>query len=156
MTSSRRAARERALALLYEAELRGIEVAEVLAGLPVAPDPYAVVLVEGVAEHAEQIDELISRFARGWALPRMPAVDRAVLRMSVFELMGVAEVPTGVVISEGVALASSYSTDESGRFVNGLLGTIAREVRGGGTDAAIAATEPGPDAAEPVPEPDEG
>jgi N utilization substance protein B len=142
VNTTRRAARERALALLYEADVRGVAADAVLDGLPVAPDPYTVTIVRGVATHATEIDELLSRFSRGWTLARMPAVDRAVLRLSVEELMGSPDVPSGVAISEGVALASAYSTDESGRFVNGLLARIAREVRGGST--------------EPVPEVDPG
>ncbi|QGG95174.1 transcription antitermination factor NusB [Actinomarinicola tropica] len=138
MSSSRRDARERALGLLYEAETRGVAPDEVLAGLPLPPDPYAVTLVEGVAQHIERIDELISTYSRDWKLERMPAIDRAVVRLAAYELMDRADVPTGVAISEAVALASAYSTDESGRFVNGLVSRLAREVR---TDAGT--SDPG-------------
>ncbi len=126
---ARREARERALSLLYEAETKDKSPAEVLSELPVSPDSFAADLVAGVGSHAEQIDDLIARHAIGWALDRMPAVDRAVLRMATYELLARADVPTAVVISEAVALAGSYSTDESGRFVNGVLSAIAAEVR---------------------------
>jgi N utilization substance protein B len=115
---------------LYEAEVKSAPGTSVLAGLPVAPDTFAVEIIEGVDKHRDQIDELIGRFAEGWKLDRMPALDRAVLRMATFELIGRPDVPTGVVLSEAVDLASEYSTDESGRFVNGLLARIADEVRG--------------------------
>lgn len=129
MTASRREARERALGLLYEAETRDLPPAEALDGLPVPVDPYAAELVLGVDEHQDAIDELIRRFARDWKLERMPVIDRAVLRIGIFELRWRTDVPTGVVISEAVELATQYSTDESGRFVNGMLSRIASEVR---------------------------
>ena len=76
-----------------------------------------------------EIDDLISGHAIGWTVDRMPVVDRALLRMATFELMARPDVPTGVVISEAVELATQYSTDESGRFVNGMLATIAGVIR---------------------------
>lgn len=127
---SRREARERALGLLYEAEAKDEPPAVVVAGLPVEPDPYAARLVRGVQENAIEIDALLSRYARGWKLERMPAVDRALLRLAVYELLAEPDVPTAAVVSEAVELASQYSTDESGRFVNGLLARIATETRG--------------------------
>jgi transcription antitermination protein NusB len=126
---SRRQSRERALSLLYEAETKGVAPAEVLATLPLEPAPFAADLVTGVGEHAEEIDEYIRRLARGWALERMPALDRALLRIGVYELLHRPDVPTGAVLSEAVELASRYSTDDSGRFVNGVLAQVAREVR---------------------------
>jgi putative hydrolase of the HAD superfamily len=128
----RRAARERALGLLYEAEAKGITGSEVLAGLPLEPDDFAAALVNAVDEHRERIDELLSRFAKGWTLGRMPALDRAALRMGTAELIARHDVPTGVVLSEVVELASRFSTDGSGRFVNGLLARVADEVRPAG------------------------
>ena len=127
--SARREARERALSLLYEAETKDKPPAEVLAELPVPPDPFAADLVNGVGSHAEQIDDLITRHAIVWAIDRMPALDRAILRMATSELLARPDVPTPVVLSEAVELAGSYSTDESGRFVNGVLSAIAAEVR---------------------------
>lgn len=126
----RREARERALGLLYEAEAKERSPAEVLDELPVDPDPYAAELVVGVADRRPEIDGLLRRFAKGWTLERMPAVDRAVLRMATFELGWRPDVPTGAVIDEAVELAKRYSTDDSGRFVNGMLSRIAEELRG--------------------------
>ena len=126
---TRRTARERAVALLYEAEQRGVEpVAAILATLPVAPDSFAVDLVEGVSRRKAEIDALIERFSVSWPLARMPALDRALLRMGIYELLA-DEVPVGVCISESVELAKRYSTDDSHRFINGMLARIADEVR---------------------------
>lgn len=126
---TRRTSRERAVSLLYEAEQRGVEpAAAILAGLPVAPDEFAVDLVEGVSRRKTEIDALIERFSVGWPLARMPALDRALLRLGIYELLA-DEVPVGVCISESVELAKRYSTDESHRFVNGMLARIAHEVR---------------------------
>ena len=126
---SRRQARERALSLLYESDMKGVAPGDVLAMLPVAPAPFAANVVAGVGEHADEVDGYIRRFARGWALERMPALDRALLRMGVYELVHRPDVPTGAILSEAVDLANRYSTDESGRFVNGVLAQIAKEVR---------------------------
>jgi N utilization substance protein B len=128
----RRQARERALSLLYEAEVKETTPADVLAALPLEPDRFAVDLVTGVAEHAQEVDGWLRRYARDWAVERMPAIDRALLRMGVFELLHRPDVPTGVVLSEAVELAARYSTEDSGRFVNGVLARIAEEVRPSG------------------------
>lgn len=128
---TRREARERALSLLYEAEAKQIDPEALLGDLPVAPDPFVSAVVDGVGRELSRIDELISAHAIGWELDRMPAVDRALLRMATFELIGRPDVPTAVVISEAVDLAAQYSTDDSGRFVNGVLAAIAAEVRAG-------------------------
>lgn len=125
----RRAARERALGLLYEAEAKGLTGAELLAELPVPADAFAVALVEAVDEHRARIDALLDRFAKGWTVQRMPALDRAALRMGTAELLVRDDVPTGVVLAETVDLAGRFGTDGSGRFVNGLLARIATEVR---------------------------
>lgn len=125
----RRGARERALSLLYEADAKGDPIEAVLAGLPVPPDPYTVAVVRGVDGGREELDRLIVRFARDWRLERMPVLDRTVLRMATYELLHRADVPAAVVISEAVELAKRYSTDNSGRFVNGVLSSIAAEVR---------------------------
>lgn len=134
LATERRAARERALGLLYEAEAKGVTGAAVLADLPVPADDFATALVEAVDEHRPRIDALLERFAQGWTLARMPALDRAALRMGSAELIARPDVPTGVVLAETVDLASRFSTDASGRFVNGLLARIAEEVRGGAVD----------------------
>jgi len=126
---SRREARERALALLYEAEAKSLTPAEVVAALPAPAEPFAKELVIGIGEHADRIDGLLRRYARNWDLERMPALDRALLRMGVFELAYRPDVPIGAAISEAVELAKRYSTDDSGKFVNGMLSRIAEEVR---------------------------
>jgi len=126
---TRREARERVLALLYEADAKSTTPGLVLADLPVEPPAFVVELVLGVEEHQAEIDELVSRFAIDWTLDRMPVIDRTLLRMATFELLARPDVPTGVVISEAVELAKQYSTEESGRFVNGVLASIATEVR---------------------------
>ncbi len=126
---SRRQARERALSLLYEAETKRLTPGAVLAGLPIEPLAFTTEVVEGVGHHQGEIDEWITRFARDWTIDRMPALDRALLRMGVFELLHRPDVPTGAVISEAVELAQLYSTDESSRFVNGMLGRMAEQAR---------------------------
>ncbi|HWS45503.1 MAG TPA: transcription antitermination factor NusB [Acidimicrobiia bacterium] len=126
---TRRAARERALGLAYECELRDISAPELLAELPVEPDEYARRLVLGLDEHREAIDALLRKYSEHWALERMPVIDRALLRLGTYELGWVPETPTAVVITEAVELAKQYSTKDSGRFVNGLLARIAEDVR---------------------------
>ncbi len=126
---TRRQARERALGLLYEAETKGVDSAQVLSELPVEPAKFAVELVRGVADHQDEIDKHLGDFAHDWTVDRMPALDRALLRMSVFELLYRPDIPTGVVVSEAVELAQAYSTEESSGFVNGMLSKIAESVR---------------------------
>ena len=126
--TTRRQARERALSLLYEAEAKGAPAHEVLEELPLEPAPFASQVVLGVSEHRQELDDLISRYSRNWPLERMPAIDRTLLRMGVFELKYRPDVPVAVAISEAVELAQRYSTDESGRFVNGMLARIAEEL----------------------------
>jgi transcription antitermination protein NusB len=126
---ARSKARKRALDILFEAELRGSPVLELLAervtlGSPPVP-AYAADLVRGVAAHRARIDELISAYAEGWALDRMPAVDRNVLRIGIYELLWAPDVPDAVAISEAVLLARDLSTDGSPAFVNGLLARVA-------------------------------
>jgi transcription antitermination protein NusB len=126
--AARSKARKRALDLLFEAEVRGEPVLELMAERSSAADPpvpeYAADLVRGVQEHREQIDSLLGAHARGWTLDRMPGVDRNVLRIGAYELLWREDVPDAVAISEAVALASELSTDDSGGFVNGLLGRL--------------------------------
>ncbi|SFL16315.1 transcription antitermination factor NusB [Geodermatophilus ruber] len=126
--AARSKARKRAVDVLYEADLRGADRLELLReriaeGHPPVSE-HSVRLVEGVAEHADRIDELISRHATGWTLERLPDVDRAILRMAVFELLWVDDVPDAVVIDEAVELARALSTDDSPAYVNGVLGAI--------------------------------
>jgi len=138
LQGSRREARERALELLYEAEAKGQPLDEVLADLPLRPDPFAVALVSGVGERREELDGHIARLAKDWTVERMPWVDRSILRIAAFELLARPDVPTGVVLSEAVELAKRFSTEEAARFVNGLLSNLARQVRAesGGADPA--------------------
>jgi N utilization substance protein B len=126
---SRREARERALALLYEAEAKGESGVDVLDAQPIEVEEYAADLVTGVADHRDALDATIARHARGWALDRMPAVDRTLLRMACYELRHRPDVPPNVVINEAVELAKRYSTDDSGRFLNGVLAAVAHEER---------------------------
>jgi len=125
---ARSKARKRALDVLFEAELRGEPVLDLLAERVALASPpvtaYAAELVRGVTAHAARIDELIASHAQGWTLNRMPAVDRNVLRIGVYELFWAPDVPSGVAISEAVALASDLSTDASPAFVNGLLARL--------------------------------
>jgi N utilization substance protein B len=127
--SGRRQARERALALLYEADAKGTSPTAVIAELPLAPDRFAAELVTGVEERSVEIDRMIATHSIGWSVDRMPVIDRSLLRLATFELLGRPDVPIGVVISEAVELAKQYSTDESGRFVNGVLSAVAGAVR---------------------------
>ena len=104
-------------------------VSDVLDELPAPADPYAAVLVQGVVQHRARIDALLSESAVGWELERMPVVDLAVLRLATYELLEEPDVPLAVVIDEAVELAGEYSTDDSGRFVNGVLSSVAAQVR---------------------------
>ena len=117
-------ARERALTLLYEAESKGVPPRDVLAAQVVEPDDLTTLLVGGVADRQDELDGLISTYSRGWSLERMPQIDRAVLRIATFELLARPDVPVPVVIDEAVELAKRFSTDDSGRFVNGMLTSI--------------------------------
>ena len=131
--TARGKARKRALDILYAAELRAVSplivlgekpLAEGSAQSPPAPNPYVATLVEGVVAHQTRIDELLSTYSSGWALDRMPAVDRNILRIGVFELLWCDDVPDAVVIDEAVNRARELSTDESPAFVNGVLARI--------------------------------
>jgi N utilization substance protein B len=126
---TRRESRERALSLLYEADAKGQSPAVTMAELPMPPEEFAAELVSGVGANEAESDDLIRRFSKGWSLERMPVIDRTLLRMAIYELVHRPEIPTGAVISEAVELAKQYSTDDSGRFVNGMLSAIATEVR---------------------------
>jgi N utilization substance protein B len=126
---SRREARERAFGLLYEAESKDVAPSVVVGELALAPDAFTVELVEGVEANQAELDDTIRRFSRDWKLERMPALDRALLRLGIFELVHRPEIPTGAVITEAVELAKRFSTEESGRFVNGMLSAVAAETR---------------------------
>jgi len=126
--AARSKARKRAVDVLYEADLRGSDPLAVLRdriadGHPPVPE-HAVRLVEGAVEQGTRIDQLIEQHATGWSLDRLPDVDRAILRMAVYELLWVDDVPDAVVIDEAVELAKALSTDDSPAYVNGVLGGI--------------------------------
>jgi len=126
---TRRESRERALALLYEAEQRGIvPIADIIDQLPVVPEEFAAELVVGVSDHLDTIDARIRQNSVSWPLERMPAIDRALLRLGTYELVHT-DVPVGACISEAVELAKRYSTDDSHKFVNGMLARVAEQVR---------------------------
>jgi N utilization substance protein B len=128
--SARTKARKRALDLLFEAEQRGVNAADLLRerlAAPVTEAPlseFTADLVMGVVEHWGQVDELITTYSQGWTLQRMPAVDRAILRLGAYEVLFSTDVPEPVAISEWVGLATELSTDDSPRFVNGLLARL--------------------------------
>ncbi|TDC49642.1 transcription antitermination factor NusB [Jiangella ureilytica] len=125
---ARSRARKRALDILYESEMRGLTLGATLSHrMATAEQPlneYTVQLVEGVIAHRERIDELISTYAEGWTLERMPAVDRNLLRIGVYEVLYRDDVPDPVALDEAVSLARDLSTDQSPTFVNGLLGRL--------------------------------
>ena len=127
---ARTKARKRALDILYAAELRGEAPDEALdraiASGAGPTNDYTSELVRGVVEHRPRIDELLAEFSEGWTLDRMPAVDRNVLRLGVFELMWADDVPDAVAVTEAIGLVRDLSTDESPGFVNGVLGNILR------------------------------
>jgi N utilization substance protein B len=126
---TRHRSRERALSLLYEAELKGESPSAVVAALPVAPDEFAQALVQGAEARRAECDALVTAASESWSLDRMAVVDRLVLRLAVAELLDPDGPPVAVVIDEAVDLAKAYSTEESGRFVNGVLSAVAAEVR---------------------------
>ena len=127
-TAPRHQQRERALSLLYEAELKGESPLRVVDDLAVPPDPFVRTLVERTVATRDEADRRIAGASVGWPLERMAVIDRLVLRMAVAELLDPEGPPVAVVIDEAVELVKAYSTDESGRFVNGILSTIAADI----------------------------
>jgi len=128
--TARSKARKRALDILYETDLRQTDPLATVGERVARADPpvpaYAVELVEGVAGHRTRIDEIIASYAEGWTLDRMPPIDRNVLRIGVYELLWRDDIPDLVAIDEAIELAKSLSTDDSPRFVNGVLARIER------------------------------
>jgi transcription antitermination protein NusB len=122
-------ARERTLYLLYEASSKRIPPASALAVQVIEPDRLTQELVLGVEQHQGELDRLITESATGWKIERMPVLDVQVMRLAIYELLHRPEVPTAVILNEAVDLAKRYSTDDSGRFVNGVLAAVARQVR---------------------------
>lgn len=121
--------RERALSLLYEIEAKSSSGKDVLAALVLPVDEPVREIVIGVEERQPMIDDIISSHAEGWSIERMPSIDRLILRMAVFEILARPSVPLAVIIDEAVELAKRFSTDDSGRYVNGVLSAIGREHR---------------------------
>ncbi len=128
--AARTKARKRALDVLFECEVRGLPLGQTLDERVVAAEPpvneYTVRLIRGVAEHQARIDEVVTTYAEGWSLERMPTVDRNALRIGVFEVLYVDDVPDAVAVSEAMGLVRDLSTDDSPAFVNGVLGSVVR------------------------------
>jgi N utilization substance protein B len=126
---ARTKARKRALDVLYQADLRGVDPLVAMTELEDRSDgplnPYTRMLVEGVSTHRTRIDDLLSTYSEQWPVGRMPAVDRNLLRIGAWEVLWAPDVPTGVAISEAVELSKDLSTDESPAFINGVLGQLA-------------------------------
>ena len=127
--AARSKARKRALDVLYESDIRSGDAREILVSRTEQADPpvgeYAAVLVEGVLANRSRIDEVIETYAQGWEIGRMPAVDRNILRIALFEILFQSEIDTAVAIDEAVELAKALSTDDSPSYINGLLGRVA-------------------------------
>ena len=131
--SARSKARKQTLDLLYESDIRGSDLLELLASREVVeegPDArpirdYTKSLVEGIATHKRKIDELISTYAQGWDMDRLPAVDRNILRLGIYEILWVVELEDGIVIDEALTLAKDLSTEDSAGYIHGVLGRIA-------------------------------
>ncbi len=122
-------AREQAVIFLYESEQRSMSPLELLADRGVASADLTGELLNGIETNRVTIDEAIVAHSKGWAIDRMPALDRAILRLAIFELTSRLDVPIAVVIDEAVELAKRFSTDDSGRFVNGVLAAVAKTAR---------------------------
>jgi N utilization substance protein B len=125
--SARSKARKRALDFLYEAEIKKVTASQLFDSRKAADlsqEPYVQVLLSGVHDHSNKIDELINTYAQDWDMDRMPAVDRNIMRIAIFELLWVADIDVKIVVNEAVELAKSLSTDESATYINGVLGRI--------------------------------
>jgi N utilization substance protein B len=125
--SARRKARKRALDFLYEADIRGASALDLLALRPaeeLSQGEYVAELLVGVAEHRGKIDEIITTYAQGWDMDRMPAIDRNILRIALFELLWVDGLDDQIAVSEAVEIATELSTDDSAKYINGVLGRI--------------------------------
>jgi N utilization substance protein B len=131
--SARSKARKQALDLLYETDIRGTNLLETLAvrDIPAeGPDArpireYTKELVTGISDNRRKIDELITTYAQGWDMDRLPAVDRNILRLGIYEILWSTDVPMSVVIDEALLLAKELSSDESTKYIHGVLGRIA-------------------------------
>ena len=125
--SARSKARKRALDFLYEADIKKVSASELFASrgaTELSQEPYVAVLLQGVSDHLVKIDELIGTYAQGWDMDRMPAIDRNILRIAIFEILWAADIDLQVACDQAVELAKSISTDESSSYINGVLGRI--------------------------------
>jgi putative hydrolase of the HAD superfamily len=142
----RRVARERALELLYESEVKGVDAEALVEGLPIPPADLALELIRGVDAHRARIDDLIERRVQpSWSLDRLAAVDRAILRLATYELVAAPRRSQAIILNEAVVLARRFGSDESPRFINGVLSAIAEEVRPGGNNDGPPAQQPAVD-----------
>ena len=127
--SARSKARKRALDFLYEAEIKKVKALDLFksrGASELSQEPYVFTLLTGVAEHLLKIDELITTYAQDWDMDRMPAIDRNILRIAIYEILWVAEIDLKIACDEAVELAKSLSTDESSNYINGVLGRIVK------------------------------
>lgn len=127
--SARSKARKRALDFLYEAEIKKVKAVDLFksrGASELSQEPYVFTLLTGVAEHLLKIDELITTYAQDWDMDRMPAIDRNILRIAIYEILWVAEIDLKIACDEAVELAKSLSTDESSNYINGVLGRIVK------------------------------
>ena len=125
--SARRKARKRALDFLYEADIRGATALSLLSERPaeeLSQGDYVRELIVGVEEHLSKIDELITTYAQGWDMDRMPAIDRNILRIALFEILWISNLDDEIAVSEAVEIATELSTDDSAKYINGVLGRI--------------------------------
>ncbi len=135
LSSARSKQRKHALRILFEIDINKTTLEEVLEGKRMSgeqlPGEFAIGLAKGVLEKRELIDGIISRYSEGWNIKRMPAVDRNILRMALYEIIFREDVPAGACINEAVELAKVFSTEDSGKFINGMLGRIYRDIESG-------------------------
>jgi N utilization substance protein B len=127
--SARSKARKRALDFLYEAEIKKVKAVDLFksrGASELSQEPYVFTLLTGVAEHLLKIDELITTYAQDWDMDRMPAIDRNILRIAIYEILWVEELDLKIACDEAVELAKSLSTDESSNYINGVLGRIVK------------------------------
>jgi len=127
--SARSKARKRALDFLYEAEIKKVKAVDLFksrGASELSQEPYVFTLLSGVAEHSLKIDELITTYAQDWDMDRMPAIDRNILRIAIYEILWVEEIDLKIACDEAVELAKSLSTDESSNYINGVLGRIVK------------------------------
>jgi N utilization substance protein B len=127
--SARSKARKRALDFLYEAEIKKVKAVDLFksrGASELSQEPYIFTLLTGVAEHLLKIDELITTYAQDWDMDRMPAIDRNILRIAIYEILWVEEIDLKIACDEAVELAKSLSTDESSNYINGVLGRIVK------------------------------